>query len=436
MLKSFSLFLIVLLLLAGGIGAYVLFQDLEGPSIALSPETGGRLSPAQELTATLHDAAGINSVVVTLKRSTQSMVILRQNFTSTQPDRVVTFNLKDSGLPEGAFDLEVKAYDASMAAFGKGNSTTKSWPMTLDSQSPRISVKTLPPGIRRGGSALIVYNVSEEVRATGVYVGKLFFPGYRQPNGSYVCLFPFPYTETSTTYSPEIMAQDIAGNVTSSGLLVNAQGRVFREDIMKIDDKFLNFKADELTRIYPEGTTVLDKYIYVNTKTRHDNDAVFMELGRKSADKFLWEGKFVRLPRSAVKANFGDFRTYKYGDLKIDEQTHSGLDLASVAQAEVPAANHGIVLYADYLGIYGNIVVIDHGLGLMTIYSHLSSFTVKPGDEVKTNQGIGHTGVTGLAGGDHVHFGFLVGGIPVQPLEWLDDNWVHNNITSRLANAK
>ena len=148
---------------------------------------------------------------------------------------------------------------------------------------------------------------------------------------------------------------------------------------------------------------------------------------------FIWEGPFRRLPRSAVKANFGDHRTYVDGSRsKIDEQTHMGLDLASVAQAPIPAAVAGRVVWAEYLGIHGHMVLIDHGLGLMTQYSHLTDYNVKVGDMVKAGDIVGTTGVSGLAGGDHLHFGVLVGGVPVQPLEWMDSSWVKNNILSRL----
>ena len=173
-----------------------------------------------------------------------------------------------------------------------------------------------------------------------------------------------------------------------------------------------------------------------NNKVRIGNDEKLLEVAADPANnspKFLWSGRFQRLPRSAVKANFGDFRTYVDGDRqKIDEQTHMGLDLASVAHAEVPAAQAGRVIWVDYLGIHGHMILIDHGLGLMTQYSHLSEYGVQVGETVKAGQIIGRTGTSGLAGGDHLHFGVLVGGVPVQPLEWLDATWVKNNITSRM----
>ena len=234
------------------------------------------------------------------------------------------------------------------------------------------------------------------------------------------------------------MAKDDAGNITSSRLLINAIGRDFSSDTLPISEKFLSMKSAELARLCPEkpDAPTLEQYICVNNGERLRNDAKLLELGQTSNPSFLWKGKFQHLPRSAVKANFGDARTYTSGGKKIDHQVHTGLDLASVARAEVPAANAGRVIFTEELGIYGNIAVIDHGLGLMTLYSHLSEFRVKPGDEVKAGQTVGTTGITGLAAGDHVHFGVLVSGVPVQPLEWLDAKWVQNNISSRLKSGR
>ena len=68
------------------------------------------------------------------------------------------------------------------------------------------------------------------------------------------------------------------------------------------------------------------------------------------------------------------------------------------------------MLYADELGIYGNCVIVDHGMGVQSLYAHLSSIGVKPGDMVEKEQELGRSGMTGLAGGDHLHFTMLVNG--------------------------
>ena len=435
--RSSGLSVIALLLILGaaGAGAWVLMRDLSGPVMSLTPETAS-VGLAQPLELTVSDKSGVQSVTVSVKRGTQSMVVKQETYAVPEQSRRIAFDLKDTRLPEGAFELEVRAVDASYAGFGRGNPATFTKPMMLDSKPPRIAVKTVPPAIQRGGSALIVYTLSEDVQKTGVQVGDLFFPGHKQENGGYACLFAFPIKMKAESYHPVIMAQDMAGNVTSSRLLVRALNKNYRADTLNIPESFLNYKANELAQLCPEKDTPLDQYLCSNNKVRAANDAKLIELAADPGNvtpHFVWEGAFRRLPRSAVKANFGDHRTYVDGHrAKIDEQTHMGLDLASVAQAPIPASAAGRVIWADYLGIHGHMVLIDHGLGLMTQYSHLTDYKVNVGDVVKAGDIVGTTGVSGLAGGDHLHFGVLVGGVPVQPLEWLDSSWVKNNITNRL----
>lgn len=433
--SGLSVILLLLILAAAAAGAWFLMRDLSGPAISLSPDVQ-RTGLAQPLEVMAQDKSGIRSLTVTVKQGSKSMILKQEAFAVPEPVRKVVFDLKETRLPEGAFELEVRAYDGSYAGFGKGNATTFTKKMVLDSKPPRIAVKTGPPAVYRGGSALISYTLSEEPAKTGVWVGKLFFPGYKQAGGHYVCLFPFPIQMSVDGYHPEIMAADKAGNVTSSRLLVRALKRNYRNDTLNIPNSFLNFKADELARLCPDFETPLEQYLCSNNRVRAQNDAKLLELAADPANvssSFLWEGPFRRLPRSAVKANFGDHRTYVDGSrTKIDEQTHMGLDLASVARAPIPAAAAGRVIWADYLGIHGHMVIVDHGLGLMTQYSHLTDYAVNVGDMVKAGQTLGTTGVSGLAGGDHLHFGVLVGGVPVQPLEWLDPSWVRNNILSRM----
>ncbi|MGZ6231603.1 MAG: M23 family metallopeptidase [Syntrophales bacterium] len=83
--------------------------------------------------------------------------------------------------------------------------------------------------------------------------------------------------------------------------------------------------------------------------------------------------------------------------------------------------------------MYGNFVIIDHGFGFFTLYGHLNSIDVKKGQEVKKGDVIAHTGSTGLAGGDHLHFGMLIGGQFVNPQEWWDAHWIADNVTQKTA---
>jgi murein DD-endopeptidase MepM/ murein hydrolase activator NlpD len=111
---------------------------------------------------------------------------------------------------------------------------------------------------------------------------------------------------------------------------------------------------------------------------------------------------------------------------------HLGYDLSVTKLYPVEAANSGRVVFAGDLGIYGNSVILDHGLGLFTLYSHLSSIDVKDGDRIEQRQILGKTGKTGLAAGDHLHYGVYLHGVAVLPVEWWDPKWIKDNILPKV----
>jgi len=131
-------------------------------------------------------------------------------------------------------------------------------------------------------------------------------------------------------------------------------------------------------------------------------------------------------------ASFGEDRTYWYGGKQVDRQIHLGVDLASTAHSAIPAANSGKVAFAGPLGIYGNTVLIDHGCGLFSMYSHLSRIETEVKKEVKKGETLGRTGSTGLAGGDHLHYSMLVHGVFVNPIEWWDEHWIKDNVEKKM----
>jgi murein DD-endopeptidase MepM/ murein hydrolase activator NlpD len=131
-------------------------------------------------------------------------------------------------------------------------------------------------------------------------------------------------------------------------------------------------------------------------------------------------------------SRFAEQRRYFTEGNEISQATHYGFDLASHAQASIGAANRGRVVFAGDLGIYGNCVLVDHGMGMTSLYAHLTEITVQADQFVERNQSVGTSGATGLAGGDHLHFAILVGGTYVDPLEWWDANWIKSHVDARL----
>jgi murein DD-endopeptidase MepM/ murein hydrolase activator NlpD len=241
-----------------------------------------------------------------------------------------------------------------------------------------------------------------------------------------------PWDTPPAAFKPLITVADKAGNTASRGFPYHANARHFRADRINLSDAFMERTVPEFSRYDIGNGSPLEQYLTINNKVRTMNRAQLVQLGLDTADEILWKGAFVRLPNAANRARFADQRDYYYKGKKVDHQTHLGIDLASIRQAKVPAANEGIVVFADFHGIYGNCVIIDHGLGLQTLYAHLSSIAVAQNDNVSKGQIIGRTGTSGLAGGDHLHYGVILSGTPVQPIEWWDAHWIKNNITSKL----
>lgn len=433
--RPLTCLLACLILIPLAFAAYMFLSDLEGPQIRVHPDTG-RISPYQDLQVSLKDTGSdIASVTISVLKGGKSQVVFKKEFDTSGPAQDVTFNLKNTNLHDGTFQLQIEAHDTAPIGFGSGNRTVETREMLLDTKPAVVQVKTTAPALRRGSVTAIAYTLSEDVNLTGVQLGEMFFPAFRQDTGIYYCFLAFPLNVPPDRFTPEIIARDLAGNITRTRVIINALERSYRSDRLHINDSFLDSKMPAFIDLVPGAADNLERYIRMNNEVRRANQQTLLEIGRRTAPMMLWSGAFQRLPRSAVRANFGDNRTYLYKGQKIDQQTHMGLDLASVAHAPIPAANDGIVTFAGPLGIYGNLVVIDHGLGLQTLYSHLSEIIIKEGDSVKKGDTLGRTGVTGLAGGDHLHFGVMLFGIEVQPVDWFDKNWIKNTITDRLSAA-
>jgi murein DD-endopeptidase MepM/ murein hydrolase activator NlpD len=269
-------------------------------------------------------------------------------------------------------------------------------------------------------------------------VGDFFFPSFpmKDPE-TRLCVFAYPYNVDPATV-PHLVARDDVGNQTLASFNYKVFPKKFHSDTIDLDKtaggKFLENVVPPIMSQTPElqdQGSLIKNFLLINGSLRQEDAQKLVAFSQRTAPKFLWKGPFLRLP-GKTEASFADYRTYIFGGQTVDHQTHLGFDLAGSEHMPVRAANDGVVVFAGYLGIYGNAVVIDHGCGIQSLYGHLSSIAVKEGDEVKNEQEIGRTGQTGLAGGDHLHFTMLLDGIPVNPVEWWDPHWIHDRIEAKL----
>jgi murein DD-endopeptidase MepM/ murein hydrolase activator NlpD len=431
-LKSLKKLLLVVVVIALIIAAIAYFRDTDPPLVTLTPATGP-VSPATPLTLQVHDeGTGLKVVDVNLVQGDLRISLDRQEFQTPLEQTTIELSLEGLRLREGTFTVEVSATDQAIYRLGKGNTAEASFELLNDSRPPAISVISRAHNFTRGGAGLVTYSLDEPVKRSGVVFGDHFFPAFQQPSGMYVSAVTFPYYLDPKEFVPRIVAVDLADNERQAGIYYRANNQQFRQRQINITDSFLDMTLPEFIHQVPSFDTPLETFLHINRELRKQNRAAVAALATETASEPQWEGAFLRQPGTAPLSLFADHRTYLYQGKEIDRTVHLGYDLASTAQAEIVSANSGKVVFSDFLGIYGLCIVIDHGIGIQTLYAHLSQSQVEAGQQVGRGDVIARSGVTGLAGGDHLHFEVLVNGLPVQPIEWWDANWMHNNIDSKL----
>jgi murein DD-endopeptidase MepM/ murein hydrolase activator NlpD len=325
------------------------------------------------------------------------------------------------------------------------SSATKDFQVRLE--RPRIAVVSTHHYINHGGSEMVVYRATPPDVMSGVRVGNVEYPGFPAAGAGVtgaspdlkVAFFALLWNQELNT-PINAFARDEAGNESKVSFIDNAFEKPQKKSRIDLDDKFLNRVVPDIAEHAPElkmappseGSDMLPGFLRENGELRKVNADFIAAVAKKTSPNRLWEGPFVQLGNSKVEASFADHRTYFYKGKEVDQQVHLGFDLAVTEHIPVLAAAAGTIVHADWLGIYGNCVIIDHGLGVQSLYGHLMSFDVKVGDTVTRGQQIGRSDSTGLAGGDHLHFTVLVGGQMVNPVEWWDPHWIQDRVDRKI----
>ncbi len=306
--------------------------------------------------------------------------------------------------------------------------------ITVATEPPSLSVDSDQHYLYLGMADLVRFNVSGYWTEAGVRVGDQTFRAWPMPGGKpgEFSLFAFAWNMPLSTV-PVVYATNPAGN-TATGQIVyqfpQKEQPKYRTRDLQVDDRFMQ---KVITELDPNGSgDPVARFVKINSEMRRANNQTLFDLRTKTADHFLWTQPFLQQHNSKVEADFADVRNYIYQGKKIDQQVHLGYDLSITQHVGVEASNDGKVIYAAPLGIYGNCIVVDHGYGLQSIYGHMSEIDVHEGDMVKRGQIMGKSGMTGMAGGDHIHFGMQLDGVQIDPKEWWDAHWIKDHITKRL----
>ena len=427
--------IIVIALLACGWYLWPRFER-EAPQVQLAPDTDVLGRAPMEIVVS-DRGAGLKSVSATLSAGGTEHTLAAEQLAQPAAERkitVATAQLK--GLKEGPAVLRVSARDHSWWSFFKGNETVLQKNLTIDVTPPTLALVADDRYVNFGGVGVIVYKPSADTVTSGVKLDDYFFPGFpgqiKSHPEHFIAFFAHPYNVPAEAKAV-LVASDKAGNSRELALVYELRNVKYRKSTLPVSDAFIQNKvAPLLADASARQGSAKEIFLRVNRELRKANDDKITEITKKATPSMLWTGAFRQLSNSKVEANFADARTYTYNNEVIDNAYHLGYDLSVTRQYPVEAANSGAVAFTGDLGIYGNTVILDHGLGLFTLYSHLSAIDVKVGEPMKQLQIIGKTGETGLAVGDHLHYGVYLHGVPVLPVEWWDQKWINDNIQPKL----
>ena len=417
--------------------------ERNAPEIVL--DNNGYWNLKKPLEISIDDASGIKSYRVVLKSKNDETTLHYEQFIN--PNNSVSIKVEP---PRSAYSMKdknvkiiVEAVDASKWNFLNGNSSIKEFAFKIDKTRPQLTAIGHSYKINKGGSAVVIFKATDE-NLKDIYIQTSFDKKFKaQPfykDGYYISLLAWPVVESN--FKATIVAQDFAGNISKTYIPLYLKEKHYRVSNIKLSDRFLKGKIAELAMEFDETQGIddsIEQFKIINEDVRAKNEMLIHDITSEISDNLISDfkmNKMYPLKNAQVVARFGDHRKYLYNGEYISESYHLGLDLASNAMAEIKPQNDGDVVYSDYNGLYGNMPIIHHGLGLYTLYGHCASVTVNNGDSTKANTYIANTGKSGYAMGDHLHFGVLVQGIEVRPAEWMDSKWIQLNISDVIKSAK
>lgn len=438
----FLLFLIILI-----IGIVLIYNSSmfarNAPMVKI--QNDGYWNLKSPLHVTIDDKSGIKAYSILLKLNNKTFILVNNkrplnssqvSFNITTPKEAMLFQAKQ-------VIITIIARDKSNWNFFRGNVTKKSYHLIIDTTAPILTDVAHSYAITRGGSAVVIFQaIDPHLKNITIQTntGRIFKPQPFYKTGYYISLVAWPIKDKN--FRATIIATDTAGNISRQYIAYYLTPRKFKSSHIKITDNFLNSRVAILAQQYPQtdkAISNLQKFEMINSTIRSTNEKLISTVTSKVSNNIITNfhiKPMYPLVNAALMAVYGDHRTYVYKGKIVSKSVHMGIDLASIKMAKIRTTNAGIVAFANFNGVYGNMILIDNGLGLYTLYAHCSRFLVYKGERVHANEIIARSGSTGDAMGDHLHFDTIVQGVEIRPQEWMDAHWIKVNIIDIINIAK
>jgi len=427
----------------------VAFFEEEPPVIVWEREPAGLgLDPVPMALKITDGGSGLDEVLVRISQNNQARELVRKRALRGSKSQEITIDLnpKELGLREGKAELQIVAFDQSL--WSNGSRITKS--LVVDFLKPRIEVITPQQNGVIGGTELVYYKViGKAPDSQGVFSDGALYPGFpakywdqsfKSYDDLYLAFFPIPRDFDESKNSMSLLARDAIGNVATAHFNYKTRSRRWGSFTFALDtargealkNSLASHPSTESIKARLSGDLATDLRYLIKASGRHDESVLSDPLSQTEGRK-LWNGTFVR-PVSGYPSNSaGDQRTIALDGQELIKGPAVGARFQVSSRQRIVATNSGRVSFVDTLPLSGTTIVIDHGFGLASVYAHLSSADVKPGDEVTKSQAIGQTGTSGLAQSEEVYFELRLHGVPVSPNEWWDDTWIADHVQNKTA---
>jgi murein DD-endopeptidase MepM/ murein hydrolase activator NlpD len=298
--------------------------------------------------------------------------------------------LDTATLSDGAHQVSVVAEDRSW----RKNRATATATLNTDNTPPQLTVEGQPQRVAQGHTWLLRVRTNEPASVTARF-GDRQLP-IQAGNGYGWAIVGFSPTADPTTIPVVIDGQDQAGNRSEVSQPLPVDSEQFVKDAVEVPPTLAALLSSDI---------------------RSEEDKKLVQNYQQVTQPKLWEGRFTMPVIGEIITEFGSLRSYNGGPYVV---SHAGTDIATASGTPVKAPARGKVVVIDKVQLRGNMLTLDHGLGVYTTYAHLSAIDVKVGDTVERGQQIARVGSTGLSTGPHLHWELWVNGANVDPIEWTE----------------
>ena len=217
-----------------------------------------------------------------------------------------------------------------------------------------------------------------------------------KPAGIYCGLVGIPLSAEPKKARIELKWTDSRGRQVASIPVSIIEGK-YRSENLRVDSQHVTLSKENLERVRREKNEI--RRIYSS-----------------GSGKRLWYGSFNKPLASDTTSDFGTRRLFN----GQHRSYHRGTDFRAAIGTPVYVSNSGVVRLAENLFYSGNIVIVDHGMGIFTTYAHLSEIQVTAGNRIERGHQIGLSGASGRVSGPHLHWGVRVNGVYVDPLQFTE----------------